>query len=326
MAPLKLEVTAEDRGTRLDVFVASKVSTISRSRAHALIEAGQVLVNGAPSKVAHRLSETETVSVDVPPLADALPKAEDLPLTVMHEDRDVIVLNKTAGMVVHPGAGHHSGTVVNALLHHVDDLQGVGGTLRPGLVHRLDKDTSGVMVVAKNDKALKVLQAAFKEREVEKVYLALVMGSPPYDEGTFNTFYGRHPKHRMRFSGRVPEGKPAVTHFLVKKRFAKGSLVEIRLETGRTHQIRVHFTEGGFPLFGDELYGPKAAQRPEIIGRQALHAWKLTFAHPRTGTVKTYTAKLPKDFVDAQKALAAEVKAAPPKRKRRKSSDQADGE
>lgn len=321
MAAARFEVTADERGTRLDVFVASKVPTISRSRAHALIDGGQVLVNGSASKVAHRLHPDEVVTVDEPPLADALPKAENLPLTVMHEDRDVVVLNKAAGMVVHPGAGHHSGTVVNALLHHVEDLQGVGGTLRPGLVHRLDKDTSGVMVVAKNDKALRILQAAFKEREVEKVYLALVVGNPPYDEGTFTTFYGRHPTHRMRFSGRVPEGKPAVTHFTVKKRFAKGSLVEVRLETGRTHQIRVHFTEGGFPLYGDELYGPKSAQRPDIIGRQALHAWKLTFAHPRTGKVKTYTAKPPKDFVEAQQALAAEVPPPPPKQPRKQRVD-----
>jgi 23S rRNA pseudouridine1911/1915/1917 synthase len=211
--------------------------------------------------------------------------------------------------------------VINALLHHVDDLLGVGGTLRPGLVHRLDKDTSGVMVVAKNDAALKVLQAAFKEREVEKVYLALVVGSPPLDEGTFETYYGRDPKHRMRFSGKVPSGKPAITHFEVKKRFARSSLVEVRLETGRTHQIRVHFTEAGYPLFGDELYGPKSAQRPEVIGRQALHAWKLTFAHPRSGVVKTYTAKPPKDFVAAQKVLAAEQPPPAPKQPRKQRVD-----
>ncbi len=305
--PTTFTATAADRGERLDVVVATHVPALSRSRAHALVDEGQVTINGVTCKPGHRLQGTETVTVQEPELLSSVPEAEDLPLTVMFEDRDVIVLNKAAGMVVHPGAGHHSGTVVNALLHHVDDLQGVGGALRPGLVHRLDKDTSGVMVVAKNDEALRVLQAAFKAREVEKVYLALVVGHPPFDEGTYETLYARHPKQRLKFSSLVRIGKPAITHFEVTKRYAKASLVEVRLETGRTHQIRVHFTEAGLPLLGDSLYGPKAAQRAEIIGRQALHAWKLSFPHPRTGVLKTFVAKPPKDFVAAQKALAKEV-------------------
>ena len=296
---------------RIDAVVATHMTSISRSRAHTLIVEGHVLVDGLPPKAGHRLQGTEKVLVTEPVPLMAEPEAENLPLTVLYEDRDVVVLDKAAGMVVHPGAGHHSGTVVNALLHHVDDLQGVGGTARPGLVHRLDKDTSGVMVVAKNDEALRSLQAAFKAREVEKIYLALIVGQPAFDTGTFETLFARHPKHRVKFSGKVRIGKPAVTHFEVKERYTEGCLVEVRLETGRTHQIRVHFTEGGFPLFGDSLYGPKAAQRPEIIGRQALHAWKLTFAHPRTGLVKTYVAAPPKDFVAAEKTLRGQADLSP---------------
>jgi len=304
--PTIFVATPADRGERLDVVIPVHVPELSRSRAHALIDGGQVTVDGVRCKPGHRLQGHETVQVQEPELLSSVPEAEDLPLTVMFEDRDVIVLNKAAGMVVHPGAGHHSGTVVNALLHHVDDLQGVGGAMRPGLVHRLDKDTSGVMVVAKNDEALRALQAAFKARAVEKVYLALVVGQPPFDTGTFDTLHARHPKQRLKFSSLVRIGKPAITHFEVVTRYAKASLVEVRLETGRTHQIRVHFTEAGLPLLGDALYGPKAAQRAEIIGRQALHAWKLAFPHPRTGVMKTFTAAPPKDFVAAQKALAKE--------------------
>lgn len=287
------------------MVVPTQLPSLSRSRAQALIAQGHVLVDGVVCKPGHRLRGHETISVQEPAPVAAEPEAEALPLTVLYEDRDVIVLNKAAGMVVHPGAGHRSGTMVNALLHHVDDLQGVGGTLRPGLVHRLDKDTSGVMVVAKHDVALRSLQAAFKAREVEKRYLALIAGQPS-DVGTFETLYARHPKQRLQFTGRVRNGKPAVTHYEVTRRFAKACLVEVQLETGRTHQIRVHFSEAGFPLLGDGLYGPKAAQRPEVIMRQALHAWKLSFPHPRTGLVKTYTARPPRDFVAAQKALASE--------------------
>lgn len=299
------EVTQADRGTRLDVFIAAQVPAMTRSRAHSLIEEGQVAIDGTVViRAGQRLQTAQKVAITEPELRDAEPQAENLPLTVLHEDRDVVVINKAVGMVVHPGAGHHSGTVVNALLHHVDDLQGVGGTARPGLVHRLDKDTSGVMVVAKNDKALRLLQEAFKAREVEKTYLALVLGAPP-ESGTFETLYGRHPKHRVRFSGKVRNGKPAVTHFLVREQYAEAALVEVTLETGRTHQIRVHFAEAGWPLIGDDLYGPKKAQRPDLIDRQALHAWKLAFPHPRSGLVKTYTAQPPKDFARAMKKLKA---------------------
>lgn len=294
--------TEADKGTRVDQFLARSRPELSRARVQALIADGQVRIAGRPLKPSLRVQGGEQIELEVPAPVAAEPEAEDLPLTVVFQDRDVAVLDKAAGMVVHPGAGHHGGTLVNALLHHVKDLKGVGGVMRPGLVHRLDKDTSGLLVIAKHDEALRALQASFKSREVEKTYLALVLGQPP-DEGTFRTLHGRHPIHRTRFTGKVKAGKPAVTHFKVKERFAEGALVEIGLETGRTHQIRVHFAEAGFPLLSDSLYGSKRAQRPELIARQALHAWKLSFTHPRTGKVLSFTAKPPKDFLQAQKRL-----------------------
>lgn len=292
-------------GARVDQFLARSRPELSRARVQALIEAGQVRIDGAPIKASQRLHGGEQIELDVPAATPAIPQAEVLPLAVVHEDRDVLVLDKAAGMVVHPGAGHASGTLVNALLHHVKDLGGVGGELRPGIVHRLDKDTSGLLVIAKHDEALRGLQASFKSREVQKTYLALVVGQPP-DEGTFRTLHGRHPTQRMRFTGKGKTGKSAVTHFKVGKRFARAARVEVELETGRTHQIRMHFAEAGFPLLGDALYGNKAAQRPDVIERQALHAWKLGFTHPRTGKALSFTAPPPKDFRDAEKRLASE--------------------
>jgi len=297
-----LVVPPDARGTRVDQFIARARPELSRSRVQALIEAGHVRLSGKPLKASLRLQGVEQLELEVPPPVAAEPVAEDLPLSVIFQDRDIAVLDKAAGMVVHPGAGHHGGTLVNALLHHVKDLEGVGGVMRPGLVHRLDKDTSGLMVVAKHDQSLRALQAAFKSRKVEKTYLALVLGQPP-NQGTFSTLHGRHPKHRTRFTGKVTTGKPAITHFKVARRFSEAALVEVGLETGRTHQIRVHFAEAGFPLLSDSLYGPKKAQRPDLIGRQALHAWKLSFAHPRSGKVLSFTAAPPRDFVAAEKRL-----------------------
>jgi 23S rRNA pseudouridine1911/1915/1917 synthase len=299
----RVEATA-GKGARLDQFLVQVLPELSRSRLQALIDEGFITVDGQPSKPSHRLTGAEQIDVEVPAPTPVEPQAEDLPLTVLYQDRDLLVLDKAAGMVVHPGAGHHDGTLINALLHHVKDLQGVGGELRPGLVHRLDKDTSGVLVVAKNDAALIALQAAFKSREVSKQYVALVSGQPP-DAGTFSTLHARHPTQRMRFTGRGKTGRSAITHFETARRFALGARVHVTLETGRTHQIRMHFAEAGFPLFGDELYGTKASSRPDLIGRQALHAWKLTFSHPRTGKVMRFEAPLPADLRAAEKRLAA---------------------
>jgi 23S rRNA pseudouridine1911/1915/1917 synthase len=212
-------------------------------------------------------------------------------------------------MVVHPAAGHARGTLVNALLHQVKDLGGIGGELRPGVVHRLDKDTSGCLVVAKNDQALSALQAAFKGREVKKTYLALVHGIPERAEGRIETPYGRHPVHRKRFTGRVKSGKPAATVYRVCERFDGAALLEVDLLTGRTHQVRVHLSEMGHPLLCDALYGRarKAkgalAEAQQALNRQALHAWKLAFAHPRTGRRLSFEAPLPSDFSRALELL-----------------------
>ena len=291
-----------DKGTRVDQFLAQQRPELSRARVQALIDAGHVRIAGRLLKASLRLQGVEQIELEVPVPVAAEPLPEDLPLTVVFQDKDIAVLDKAAGMVVHPGAGHPGGTLVNALLHHLKDLNGVGGVMRPGLVHRLDKDTSGLLVIAKHDEALRALQAAFKSREVSKTYLALVLGQPP-DAGTFRTLHGRHPTHRTRFTGKVSVGKSAVTHFKVTKRFPTAALCEVDLETGRTHQIRVHFAEAGFPLISDALYGSKKAQRPDLIGRQALHAWKLAFKHPRTGKALHFTAAPPGDFKAAQKKL-----------------------
>lgn len=299
-----VEATATDRGERYDRFLAARLPELSRSRIQALIDAGRVTVASVAIKASGRVQGSEQIVVEVPAATAAVPQAEALPLEVLLEDRDLLVVDKAAGMVVHPGAGHHDGTLVNALLHHVTDLKGVGGELRPGIVHRLDKDTSGVIVIAKHERALVALQKAFASREVEKVYLAIVAGSPP-EEGTFRTLHARHPVHRMRFTGRLKTGKTAVTHFRVKERFARAALVEIRLETGRTHQIRMHFAEAGFPLLADELYGTRASAKLTEAPRLALHAHRLAFAHPRTGKPVSVTSPLPADLSRAVKSLRA---------------------
>lgn len=293
------------KGVRLDQFLAGKLDELSRSRLQALIAEGAVRVDGAVARASYRLKGSELVELTVPAPVPVEPRAEPLPLALLYQDRDIVVLDKAAGMVVHPGAGHASGTLVNALLHHVADLQGVGGALRPGLVHRLDKDTSGVLVIAKNDSALAALQEAFKSREVQKTYLALVFGHPP-ERGTFDTLHGRHPTNRLRFSGRVTSGKRAVTHFEVTRRFAGASRVEIALETGRTHQIRMHFAEAGFPLLGDRLYGSQRSNRVAVIARQALHAFRLAFRHPRTGRALRFEAPVPADLEAAEALLTAD--------------------
>lgn len=297
-----VEATEADRGERYDRFLARRLPDLSRSRIQALIDEGRVSVAGKPIRSSHRVLGTEQVVLEIPEPVAALPVAEALPLTVLFEDQDVLVLDKAAGMVVHPGAGHQTGTLVNALLHHVEDLGGVGGELRPGIVHRLDKDTSGVMVIAKHERALATLQAAFASRTVEKIYLAIVAGNPP-DAGTFDTLHGRHPVHRQRFTTRVNRGRRAVTHYRVIERLAGAALVEVRLETGRTHQIRVHFSEAGFPLLADALYGSRTSSKITAAPRLALHAKQLSFPHPAKKKRVSVEAALPADLEAALAAL-----------------------
>ncbi|MBL8920760.1 MAG: RluA family pseudouridine synthase [Myxococcaceae bacterium] len=297
-----IEATEADRGERYDRFLARRLPELSRSRIQALIDDGHVSVAGKPVRSSHRVLGTEQIVLEIPQPVAATPAAEALPLTVLFEDRDVLVVDKSAGMVVHPGAGHQTGTLVNALLHHVEDLGGVGGELRPGIVHRLDKDTSGVMVIAKHERALVTLQEAFASRTVEKIYLAIVAGRPP-DAGTFDTLHGRHPVHRQRFTTRISRGRRAVTHYRVIERLADAALVEVRLETGRTHQIRVHFSEAGFPLLADVLYGSRTSSKLTAAPRLALHAHQLSFPHPSKKKRVSVTSPLPDDLEEALAAL-----------------------
>lgn len=311
-------VPEEARGQRLDHFLGSRHEDLSRSRIQALIEQGRVRVDGKVVKASRKLRGGEAISVEIPDPVPAEPQPEDLPLRILYEDRDLLVLDKDPGVVVHPAAGVNSGTLVNAILFHVEDLQGIGGEIRPGIVHRLDKDTSGCMVVAKNERALNALQAAFKSRAVEKVYEALAFGDPPSDEWTMDTPFGRHPTDRVRFTSRKPAGPPrrAITHLRVLERFGRACRIEARPVTGRTHQIRVHLAEAGHPLLADEVYGGSIRRKAlrddavlrraeEAIGRHALHARVLAFPHPSTGALVRCEARLPEDFLRALSALRA---------------------
>jgi 23S rRNA pseudouridine1911/1915/1917 synthase len=294
----------------LDQYLAATFPDLTRSRIQALLVAGHVLLSGKHPKSSQRLRGGEEVLVHVPAPTLAVPVAEALPLAILYEDKDLAVVNKVAGMVVHPGAGHAQGTLVNALLHRLEGLSGVGGQLRPGIVHRLDKETSGCLVVAKNDFALERLQTAFQERRVEKRYLAIVHGHPP-PQVEIETFYGRHPRHRKRFTGRLPKGKKARTSLWTREVFPGAALVELELHTGRTHQIRVHLSELGYPLLGDVLYGGSRKGSPIVksvqsrLARQALHAWKLAFEHPRTGRRLALEAAMPTDLMETLLALRA---------------------
>jgi 23S rRNA pseudouridine1911/1915/1917 synthase len=236
--------------------------------------------------------------------------AEAIPLAVVHEDRWLIVIDKPPGLVVHPAAGHERGTLVNALLAHCKDLRGIGGELRPGIVHRIDKDTSGLLVVAKDDQTMKTLGAAFKAHDIERVYEALVLGRPPAESGRVDTLHGRDPRDRKKFSIRVKEGRRAITDWRVVERFSGAARMEAELETGRTHQVRVHLAALGCPLLADRTYGrpPRELELRAIadqLGRQALHARTLGFVHPATGKTLTFTSEPPDDFRRALAALRA---------------------
>ena len=315
-------VPAELAGLRLDLALVRLWPELSRARAARLITDGHVVVAGRAVRPSARLRGGERVALAVPTPAVSGLVAQDLPLAVLHEDADLLVLDKAAGMVVHPARGSPAGTVVNALLHRLGD--GAPGGARLGLVHRLDKETSGCLVVAKHEAALAALQSAFKARLVEKTYLALVHGAPA-DEGRLDTPYGRHPRDRTRYTGRVASSRRAVTTWRVRERFGdRAALLEVVLETGRTHQIRVHLAEAGHPLLADAVYGGQrrearldpddaAARAAGAVGRQALHAWRLSFAHPRTGRPLNCEAPLPADL---KAGLAILRRAAKPGAKR----------
>jgi 23S rRNA pseudouridine1911/1915/1917 synthase len=289
------------------VLAAAVPPQHTRAQVKRWIEGGHVTVDGrAANKPALKTRAGMRIVATPPPPEPMTAVAEDLPLTVLHEDDDLIVVYKPPGVVVHPAAGHWSGTLVNALLGRYRTLPG-DDPVRPGIVHRLDRDTSGVMVVTRSELARTELARRFSVHDIERIYLAIVVG-PLADRGTFETAYGRHPTDRKRFSSRVASGRRAVTHYRVLERLEGAVLVEARLETGRTHQVRVHFADHGCPLLGDPMYGraPRSAhvrQVGEALGRQALHATVLGFDHPRTGKRLRFEVGPPEDFRRALEAL-----------------------
>jgi 23S rRNA pseudouridine1911/1915/1917 synthase len=288
-------IAAEQAGERLDKWVAAVNEEWSRVRVQAWIREGYVAVDGRPQKGNYRLKKGEQVVIHVPPLAELSIAAEAMPLDIRYEDADVLVVNKPRGLVVHPAPGHHSGTLVNALLAHCrGNLSGIHGVARPGIVHRIDKDTSGLLMIAKNEQAHQSLIAQLQAHTVERIYVAVVHGVIPHEHGTIDAPIGRDPNQRQQMRVIHTNSKPAITHFTVRARFAQTTIVECRLETGRTHQIRVHMKYIGFPLVGDPLYGPK--KNPYPIHGQALHAKVLGFTHPRTAERIRIEAELPQEM------------------------------
>ena len=301
-----LDVTEKYQGRRLDQFLSETDLNLSRSQAKKLIETGNVLLNQSPAKPSAHLKAGDKVSGTLPQLRPLSVEPESLPVSILYEDSSIIVIDKPPGMVVHPAYGNPSGTLVNALLYHCKDLGGINGVLRPGIVHRLDKDTSGVIVVAKDDEAYRQLTKQFKNRTVEKVYWAIVHGKFHQEEGLIDSPIGRHPRERKRMSIRTRRGRAAITRWKVMDRLDGFTLLEIFPQTGRTHQIRVHLSSTGYPLLGDPLYGrkgrPGAIHDPLLkacvkkMNRQALHAYRLRFNHPRTGERVEFVAPIPEDM------------------------------
>jgi 23S rRNA pseudouridine1911/1915/1917 synthase len=322
----KLVVAAEEAGERLDRVLAHRVTELSRSRHKALILAGRVAIDGVTIRdPGHRVNAGATIAIDLPPAEDAAIAPESIPLNVVFEDADLIVIDKPAGLVVHPAAGNWTGTLANALVAHCGaSLSGVGGVKRPGIVHRLDKDTSGLMVVAKTDRAHRALARQFAEhgKALRRGYLALVWGAPERPRGTIDKPIGRHPRVREKMAVRTG-GRAAVTHWEVLERYPGrdgapvASLIACRLETGRTHQIRVHLASIGHPLLGDEVYGAgfktkanqladEAKSALEALGRQALHAYLLVVEHPSQGTNLEFRSELPDDLLRLRHSLGAQ--------------------
>ena len=312
-----MTVETEESGERLDRFLARRLAGFSRSRLKNLIEAGHVNAGGATlSDPSHRVKPGQTFTLVLPQTVSAKPEGQAMDLAIVYEDDDLIVVDKPAGMVVHPAPGNPDRTLVNALIAHCGaSLSGIGGERRPGIVHRLDKDTSGLIVAAKNDLAHRALAADFAARRIERLYQAVVWGIPVPREGEIEGAIGRHPVDRKRMAVVKRGGKPALTRYRVVRALGPGaSLVECQLATGRTHQIRVHLASAGYPLLGDPVYGRETAERRSRLSaagraalasfhRQALHAGTLGFSHPRTGEVLRFESPLPSDFHNLIKAL-----------------------
>ena len=306
-----IQVKPSDEGKRLDVLVAAFLSDCTRTFVSRLIADEHVRVDGHPKKPGYRVKSGDNISGIIPPPVPVEFKPEPIPIDILHEDDHIVVVNKQPGLVVHPAPGHFSGTLVNGLLYHCPTIEGIGGEVRPGIVHRLDKDTSGTMVVAKNDAAHTALSRQFKSRKIQKTYLALVHGKMKSSAGSVELPIGRHPVERKRMSTVSPRGRTAVTNWKVYEQFQNFTVLEVDLKTGRTHQIRVHCSALGHPIVGDKVYRPRklektiargSQQSDQILGilksarRQMLHAWRLNFRHPHTGKAVSFASPLPEDM------------------------------
>lgn len=299
------QITTAESGTRLDTYLAAILDGISRSYIQKLISEQRILINSRPVKANYKIKTADQVFVEIPDVApiDILPEPMDL--DIVYEDGDMLIVNKPMGMVVHPAHGHYHGTLVNGLLAHCTDLSGINGKMRPGIVHRIDKDTSGLLMIAKNDMAHQHLAAQLKEHSTKRAYYALVQGVLSEPAGLIDAPIGRHETERKKMAVNLKNGKEARTHYYVKERFARNTFIECRLETGRTHQIRVHMAYLGHPLVGDPLYGTRKSNL-DFPG-QALHAYALGFIHPRTEEPLYFEAPLPQHFQTVLKELAQGV-------------------
>ncbi len=313
-----IQVKPSDEGKRLDVLVASFLSDCTRTFAAGLIIDEHVRVDGHSKKPGYRVKSGQKISGVIPPPVPVEFKAEPIPIDILYEDHHIVVVNKQPGLVVHPAPGHFSGTLVNGLLYHCPKLGGIGGELRPGIVHRLDKDTSGTLVVAKHDAARTNLSRQFKSRKVKKEYLALVHGNMKSPTGSINLPIGRHPVDRKRMSTVSPKGRTAETEWKTREQFQGFALLEVNLKTGRTHQIRVHCSALHHPIVGDKVYRPRKLEKTiasdhqqsdkilqvlKSVNRQMLHAWRLSFRHPKTGKVVSFESPLPEDMAQLIKKI-----------------------
>ena len=293
---LIIDVPDEETGERIDSFLSGKTD-FTRTRIQQLIKDRNITVNGKPTKSSYKIEENDEIAIEVPEVETTEIKPENIKIDIVYEDSDIAVINKQAGLVVHPAHGHYSGTLVNAILYHIKDLSGINGEIRPGIVHRLDKDTSGLIVIAKNDKVHAALTEMFQEKKIRKTYLAILKGKLNKSEGKIVTQIGRDKNDRKKMTviDDAAKGKNAITNYRVISQNNLFTLVKVNIETGRTHQIRVHMRYLGYPILGDSVYGRKDNEK-----RQMLHAYKLEFLHPVTGRQMEFTGEIPEDF---QKAL-----------------------
>ena len=303
----QIEIIAAESGTRIDAWITAVLPELTRSAAQRLLADGMVTMKGKPLKKNYKVSAGDAISVTIPEVAEVPLVPQNIPIHIVYEDEDVVVVNKARGMVVHPAPGHPDGTLVNALMYHCgDSLSGVGGEKRPGIVHRIDKDTSGLLIVAKNDAAHLALSAQLSDRSLSRVYRAVVKGNLREDSGTVDAPIGRHPNDRKKMAVTNVHSRNAVTHWSVLERYRGYTHVRCKLETGRTHQIRVHMAHIGHPLLGDEVYGHSKLPEKGLTG-QCLHAKELQFIHPRTGETVHLDTELPDYFKEVLDRLGQEV-------------------